>query len=225
MNDTKHWDALRAAGDVPPPTPETLTQATAHLERAAARGTGRRTVRRVLAPALGAVATAAAIGVVALQQSGPPTAVPVLPASTPSVSTTTYPPSKPLGDPNRSASCAYALTPERFAKVPVAFDGTVLSAVQVPRTQHAWNVTFQVNEWFRPGSGQQQFVVQMFIGPGHLVQASETRGYEIGDRLLISARPRTGGDDPMDRPFAGTCDFSRTYDVPTAATWRKVFSK
>ncbi|GAA1721798.1 hypothetical protein GCM10009745_83410 [Kribbella yunnanensis] len=228
MNDD-NWTTLQSAGKVPPPSPEVLAHAAQRVEQTASRSTRRRTVRRLLAPALATTATAAVIGVVALQQGGTPTAIPVAPANTPTVSATTYPPSKPLGDPNVSHSCAYPLTPERFAKVPVAFDGTVLSAVEIPRADESWpaswNVTFEVNEWFRPGSGKQQFTVQMGIGPGHLVQSSETHGYEIGDRLLISGYPRTEGGDPLDRPFAGACDFSRTYDEPTAATWRKVFGK
>ncbi|GAB3950640.1 hypothetical protein GCM10029976_085700 [Kribbella albertanoniae] len=224
MNDD-NWTTLQSAGKVPPPSPEVLAHATQRVAKVAAGSTRRRTVRRFLAPVLATAATAAVIGVVALQQGGTPTALPVAPATTP----TTYPPSKPLGDPNVSHSCAYPLSPERFAKVPVAFDGTVLSAVKIPETQDAglttWNVTFVVNEWFRPSSGKQQFTVQMGIGPGHQVQTSVTHGYEIGDRLLISGAPRTEGGDPMDRPWAGVCDFSRTYDVPTADTWRKILSK
>jgi hypothetical protein len=253
MNDTKHWDALRAAGDVPPPIPETLTRATTKLARAAehpsraaeqlglpgeqpsesglpaAPSVGARrasTRRRRVLVAAGSAAAVAAVGIGStLLHSGPPTAVPAPLASTPSASTT-YPPSQALGGGrNSTVQCAVTYSPKELATQPVAFDGTVLSAAPAPRTAGGWNVTLQVNEWFRPSSDKQQFTVLMWVGPGHRTQVSEVQGYAIGDRLLISGGVRVRGDDPMDRPVATVCGFTRTYDVPTADTWRKVFQK
>ncbi|MFK4090897.1 hypothetical protein ACI2LF_42725 [Kribbella sp. NPDC020789] len=220
MNDT-NWTTLQSAGKVPPPSPEVLAHATQRLEQAATRGTRRTRRRRILVPLAAATATAAVIAVLALQQPDNPTAAP---ATTPSVSTTTYPPSKPIGDPHVSNSCVHEYAPKWLAERPVAFDGTVLSATPAPGTM-GWNVTFQVNEWFRPSTGQQRFTMLMWVGPGHQVQASDMQGYEVGDRLLTTGGARVRGGDPMDWPVVNGCGFTRTYDVPTAATWRKVFRK
>jgi hypothetical protein len=243
MTDTKHWDALRAAGDVQPPTLEALTRATAQLERTALHsdhaapglnssaelpsrptqvgasraGTTRRRVL-VIAASVAAVA-GVSIGFAALQQpSGTPAAIPA------STSTSTYPPSRPVGG-TTATLCAVEYYPGDLVKRQVAFDGTVLSATRAPRTAFGWNVTLQVNEWFRPSTGKQRFTVLMWVGPGHRQRVSDMQGYEIGDRLLVSGGPRVLGGDPMDRPVSTACGFTRTYDIPTADTWRKVFSK
>ncbi|TDD58067.1 hypothetical protein E1263_20690 [Kribbella antibiotica] len=222
MNDD-NWTTLQSAGKVPPPSPEVLAHAAQRVEQAATRNPRRTVGRRVLVPALAATATAAVIGVVALQQSNTPTALPVAPSTTPSVST--YPPSRPLENQDKSPLCV-ASYPKELQKRGFGFDGTVLSAVQIPRTAYYWAVTFQVHEWYRPGRSPQQVTVQMLGGPNGQVQLEDQVGYEIGDRLLISGASvdsRTG--KALKYPIGWACGFSRTYDVPTADTWRKVFSK
>ncbi len=225
MNDD-NWTTLQSAGKVPPPSPEVLAHATDQLEQVASRGTRRRTVRRVLAPALGAVATAAAISVVVLQQSGVPTAIPAGP-SAPSASTTTYPKSKPLGQEGTSFSCVTTYSPAELRKRDFAIDGTVVSAKPIPRTAGSWAVTFEVHEWFHPRGGAAQLTIQMWIPPGDGIQSSAyDTGYQIGDRLLIAGAlvdPRNG--KALKYPSGGACGFGRTYDVPTADTWRKAFRK
>ncbi len=222
MTDTKHWDALRAAGDVQPPTPEVLAHAAQRVE--AARDTRRRTARRrVVVPVLAAIATATVIGVVALQQPGTPTAVPVAPATTPSAPTTAYPPSKPLDNPSVSHSCVAGI---ELRNQEFGFDGTVVSAKPIPRTAFFWAVTFQVNEWYRPGRGPKQVTVRMIGGPDSRMQVSVQTSYRIGDRLLMAGSlvdSRTGKALPY--PIGGSCGLGRTYDVPTADTWRKAFRK
>lgn len=222
MNDD-NWTTLQSAGKVPPPSPEVLAHATRRVERAS-RGTRR---RRILAPVLAATATAAVIGVVALQQSGTPTADPgVLGTASPTPAPSTEAPaSKPLGDPKGTiVDCVHQYSPAYLGEREFAFDGTVLAAVPVPRTAGGWKVTFQVHEWFRP-SGSEKFTVFLWVAPGVEVERPGTTSYAIGDRLLISGGSMIRGGDAMKNPVAATCGFSRTYDVPTAATWRKAFGK
>ncbi|GAA0620264.1 sigma-70 family RNA polymerase sigma factor [Kribbella sandramycini] len=179
--------------------------------------------RRVLVPAAAATATATAVvAVVALQQAGGPAARPVAPVSSPAPS-----PGKAISDPGVAFSCAVDYSMAELARRDFGIDGTVVSAVRVPRTVGAWAVTFEVNEWFRPATRGDRLTVQMWIGPGRGRYSSvyET-GYEIGDRLLIAGSlvdSRTG--KPLKYPSGGACGFGRTYDEGTAATWRTVLSK
>ncbi|MET7276585.1 hypothetical protein ABZS29_00035 [Kribbella sp. NPDC005582] len=216
-----NWTTLQSAGKVPPPSPEVLAHAAQRVE--AARDTRRRIARRrVLVPVLAATATAAVIGVVALERPSTPTAIPV---TTPS-SSATYPPSRSLGNPNLSPSCAVSYSAVELAKQEFGFDGTVLSAKPIPRTAYFWAVTFQVHEWYRPGRGAGQVTVQMLGGPDPQQLLSEQPNYKIGDRLLMSGSmvdSRTG--NALKYPAGWGCGFTRMYDVPTADTWRKVFSK
>ncbi|MFF1821862.1 hypothetical protein ACFVWG_31445 [Kribbella sp. NPDC058245] len=235
MNDD-NWTTLQSAGKVPPPSPEVLAHAAQRVQKTAVRSTRRNTVRhRVLTPVLAATGTAAVIGVVALQQSGTPTANPAGGGSTSAAPATATQPTparttgKPLGPAENSAnSCAFAYGPAELAKADFAFDGTVVSAVPNPYREampRTWTVTFTVHEWFRPSTGGTQTKALLWAGPGGRVQVSDHESYEIGDRLLISGRTDTGVTEPLIPPHAWGCGFSRTYDEATAATWRKVLSR
>ncbi|MEU4198133.1 hypothetical protein AB0E69_39990 [Kribbella sp. NPDC026611] len=208
---TDPWTDLKTAGEVPPPSPEVLAYARAQLRPS-------KPARRVLGPALGAAAVVAVVvGVLGTQQSGGPTAVPPTGAA---------PTSKPLVQ--QGASCAVTYSPKTLQQVTLAFDGTVVSAVKAagPGGLTTWTVSFDVHEWFRP-SGGQQVQVRMWMPPGAGTDdpGNETGArYEIGSRLLIAGAIRDL-PGPIGMPVAWGCDFSRTYDVTTATTWRKLLSK
>ncbi len=224
---TDHWDDLKAAGDVRPPSPEVLAHARRQLDAAAA--TSRRTHRRrLVVSVLAAAGTAAVVvGAVAIHQTGS-TPVPATgPSATPTRVGGTPSTSRPLEQ--GAASCVVGYSPAELRNRGFAFDGTVLSAVKDPRTGalETYTVTFQVHEWFRPTGGD-QVKIRMWMAPaaGSDDPTNELgQRYWIGSRLLISGESLSGSSEPLKDPIAWGCGFSRTYDARTAATWRKALSK
>ncbi len=221
MNPTDHWDDLKAAGTVPPPSPEALTHARSRLS------TRRRTARRVVAPVVAAAGTAAAVaGTIAVYQttSGPVVAVPgpvTQPVTTPTA---------PTGKTSRgiAGSCVAGYSPAELQKRGFAFDGTVLRIVEDPGGQMpTYLLTFEVNEWLRPVSGGDTVTVRTMTPPegsGHAVSV-EFPDYAVGTRLLITGEPQWGGSNPLKDAFAWGCGFSRPYSAADAATWRTILSK
>ena len=111
-----------------------------------------------------------------------------------------------------------------------AFDGTIVtiaSALQegaegnegAPEspapTEALPQVTFEVHEWFRGGTGSEVTIAMWAPEP-----ASDGRpaSYSVGTRLLVSGEPRWGGQ-ALDDAIAWGCGFTRYYEPQTAATW------
>ncbi|MEV6416955.1 hypothetical protein [Kribbella sp. NPDC051718] len=198
---TDYLDTLTKAGEVPPPSAETLARAQAVVREAAARPAR----RRYLVPA--AVAGAAATAVIVAGLLVGTGAEPAGP--------------RYLAD-SGSASCAFSYSLETLKQRRFAFDGTV-QAINRPGAgysqvyrQHYALVTFQVNEWFKPGGGGTTAVL-LSAPTGSPVGGNYAYGFpfQVGTRLLITG----------DQDAAFTCGFSRFYDKASAREWRKAFSK
>ena len=229
MNTTDHWDDLKAAGQVPPPSSEALAHARQQLDQAARR----RSVRRVLVPTVAAVATAAAVvGAVAVFRT---TADPVPVAVSPSRPGQTLPTGTSghkTGTPSQgvAASCVSMFSPAELKKRAYAFDGTVLKIVEQgdkPGPGPVYLLTLQVHEWFKPADGAGTATVLTFNPPeGSGYQVSvDFPDYTVGSRLLITGEPRWGGSNPLKDAVAFGCGFSRAYTPADAATWRLLLSK
>ncbi|MFF0344126.1 hypothetical protein [Kribbella sp. NPDC004875] len=227
MNPTDHWDDLKSAGAVPPPSAEVLAHARRQLDEAAARSRRTRSVRRrVLVPALAATATAAAvIGGVAINRGASepdPVAIPGPRASSPQPSP---PPSRSGGI---AGSCVVGYSPAELKKRAFAFDGTVQKAVRTSDgAVPSYLLTFTVHEWFKPAGGPLTVTVRTITPPrgsGYDVSV-EFPDYTVGTRLLIAGEPRWGGTDPLKDAYAFGCGFSRAYAPGDAATWRALLSK
>ncbi|MEV0795754.1 hypothetical protein [Kribbella sp. NPDC050459] len=242
MNPTDHWDDLKSAGAVPPPSAEVLAHARRQLDEAAVRSRRTRTVRRrVFVPTLAATATAAAvIGGVAIHRgtSEPdPVAVPGPTSSAPRPSTTSPRPSttsprssatSPRPSQGIAGSCAVGYSPAELKKRAFAFDGTVEKAVRAPDAAFpSYLLTFTVHEWFKPVGGGRTVTVRTATPPqGSGYQVSvDFPDYTVGRRLLIAGEPQWGGADPLKDPYAFGCGFSRAYAPGDAATWRTLLSK
>ena len=125
----------------------------------------------------------------------------------------------PLGG-GTAADCVESYSPEAVAGRSFAFDGTVTAIgparsnradVELPRV----GVTFQVNEWFRGGSGES---VTVDMEAPASTSNDSLPAYGVGSRLLVSGEPRWGGA-PLDDAIAWSCGFTRYYDAETAAAW------
>ena len=223
-----HWNHLKAAGDVPPPSPEVQ----AHAKRQLAAAARRRTIKcRVMVPVLAtAGATAAVIGAVAvyLTSAGP---IPVTgPSVLPSQAVPSATPANPSGKPGQgvAASCVSTYTPAELRNRAFAFDGTVLTIARDPAgPTPSYLVTLQVNEWFKPTDGALRVAVRTYNPPvGSREQVStDFPDYSLGSRLLITGEPQWGGSNPLKDAFAWGCGFSRAYGADDAATWRKILNK
>lgn len=226
MNPTDHWDDLKSAGAVPPPSAEVLAHARRQLDEAAARSRRTRIVRRrVLVPALAAAATAAAVvGGVAIYRGASepdPVAIPGQRSSASQPSPT--PPPQGI-----AGSCVVMYSPAELKKRAFAFDGTVQKAVRTSDgAVPSYLLTFTVHEWFKPAGGPPTVTVRTITPPrgsGYHV-SDEFPGYTVGTRLLIAGEPRWGGTDPLKDAYAFGCGFSRAYAPGDAATWRTLLSK
>ncbi|GAA3105939.1 hypothetical protein JOF29_001871 [Kribbella aluminosa] len=214
MNTTNHWDELKSAGQVVPPSPEVLAHARGRLETTQRRPTRRPLVALVAAGA----ATAAVIGGVAVyrhdagQVSGTPapTPAPAVPSQ------------------GAAASCVSAYSLEQLKKRPFAFDGTVLSVAPAPQRGPlpAYALTFAVNQWFTSSKPPKQVVLVTYRPPGVTSMPSESGPvYTVGSRLLVTGAvsdPTSRGSETL---LLWGCGFSRPYNPTDAATWRKAFGK
>ncbi|MEV6271979.1 hypothetical protein AB0L64_32755 [Kribbella sp. NPDC051936] len=227
MNPTDHWDDLKSAGAVPPPSAEVLAHARRQLEEAAVRSHTRTVRRRVLVPALAATSIAAAvIGGVAIYRGASepdPVAIPGPRSSASQPSATSSRPSQGI-----AGSCAVVYSPAELKKRAFAFDGIVQKAVRAPGgTFPSYLLTFTVHEWFKPVGGSRTVTVRTATPPqgsGYDVSV-DFPDYTVGSRLLIAGEPQWGGADPLRDAYAFGCGFSRPYAPGDAATWRTLLSK
>lgn len=228
MNITPDWNDLKAAGEVPPPSPEVLAHARGELERGRTSSRRRSATRRWTVPVLAAAgAGAAVVGAVAVYQT-PSSTIPAVGPSTHAGSSTT--PATPTSEPSRgvAASCVSIYTPAELMKRAFAFDGTVLKVVRdLAGPMPSYLVTLQVHEWFMPTEGALRLTVRTYNPPeGSGEQVStDFPDYAVGSRLLITGEPLWGGTNPLKNPIAWGCGFSRPFSTVDAATWRKVLSK
>ena len=206
MNPTDHWDALKAAGAVPPPSPEALTHARSRLS------SRRRTVRR-LVPVVSLGVAAAIVAGVLLVGPGAQLAGPRF-----------------LED--GSASCAYGYSPERLRESAFAFDGTVVAidqptAAYGPYAQMYSLVTFTVNEWFKPGEDGEQTRVLLPVSRTPRPSGDYAYGfpYEVGSRLLITGAVNPDMASSLVNQLAWACNFSRFYDKRSAREWRETLGR
>lgn len=130
----------------------------------------------------------------------------------------------PLGDGRAMASCVETYSAATIANRAFAFDGTVIAIGPGGTDQpgsgglDAVAVTFQVNEWFKGGTGDT--VTVDLMPPGSSAGAAPA-AYEEGTRLLVSGEPRWGGE-PLDDAVAWTCGgFTRYYEAAVADEWRR----
>ncbi|GIE85308.1 hypothetical protein [Actinoplanes regularis] len=142
----------------------------------------------------------------------------------------------PTRSPNLDAvaSCAFAYSPAEVARRAFSFDGTVVAfaprkrrppqGVRAPGIQY--EVTFQVNQWFRGGSGDRVTVTMPRPGnTGFDEDGANTADYAVGTRLLVSGEPWKSRQDqvrkPLDDPLAwwGCGGFTRPYTPQDAALW------
>lgn len=116
---------------------------------------------------------------------------------------------------NAAASCVEAYTLSTLANRAFAFDGTV---AEIGTTEELLYivVVFEVHEWFWPDGPDR---VDVLIMPPGSISSEGGPDYAEGTRLLITGKPRWGGD-PLDDPLAWYCGFSRTHDAETATSWR-----
>ncbi len=132
----------------------------------------------------------------------------------------------PIGS-SSATSCVEEYSSPTLKDRAFAFDGTAIaigpSISDKPGARLTTSgVTFQVNEWFKGGSGDTVTVDMWGFGA-----ASEEYGWPRkvpeGTRLLVSGEPRWGGS-PLDQAIAWPCGFTRYYDPQTADQWRAAFS-
>ncbi|WP_305789061.1 hypothetical protein [Symbioplanes lichenis] len=123
------------------------------------------------------------------------------------------------GGPLPDSGLSDCLPPESLAAVAartLSFDGTVTAiAVDTSRDVPTATVTFEVNEWFRGGSGPTATATMQAPLPPHVLAGEAGPVYEIGTRLLVS------GDTAAGRATAWGCGYTRYYDDRTAAAWRQ----
>ncbi|MFG1912871.1 hypothetical protein [Kribbella sp. NPDC048928] len=184
MNTTDHWDELKSAGRVPPPSPETLARAVSRLE------SKQRAPRTLVAVLAAAAATAVVSGGIAAVQAGSgsvagrPTAVMTIPGT------------------GVAGPCSYVESADVLGHQPFAFDGKVLSTTPAKPYGRlpTYTVTLKVNEWFTANPTSRRVVLAMYDTPGR-----KDLPYAVGSRLLVTAdtghssacwfvRPYTRGD-------------------------------
>jgi hypothetical protein len=176
----------------------------------------------------GPIAVAAAVGgLLATGDPGhqvqrPPVAAPSHSAGQPPLPTTSSAPTPTAGGSSASASCVETYSSAAVAGRAFAFDGTVTAigpaasnrpGVALPLV----GTTFQVNQWFRGGSGD-TVTVDMDAPPTANSSSDPSLPvYGVGSRLLVSGEPRWGGA-PL-AAIAWGCGFTRSYDPRIAAEW------
>lgn len=120
--------------------------------------------------------------------------------------------------------CVEAYGPQTLARRSFAFDGTVTKVGSAPSTSENADpsvpVMFRVERWFRGGDAA-EVTVAMFP-PGQVTSVGGG-DYAVGDRLLVSGEPRSGGGAALDDPIAWACGFTRHYDPAVAQSWATVF--
>lgn len=224
---TDYLDTLTKAGEVPPPSDETLARAQTAVRNAAAAAPARPR-QRVPMVAVGAAAGVAAVALVGALVFGPQHAASPLPADGPAASPTiSYRGLGPL------VSCA--VTPEgaNLRKQAFAFDGTVLT-MEEPAPGHSLGVrqnfslvTFKVNHWYKAGSAAQ--IQVLMPGPEDprppYGQPEYGLAFKVGSRLLVSGQVLDGVPADLVNREGSACGFSRFYGDAVAREWAKTFGK
>lgn len=115
-----------------------------------------------------------------------------------------------------SASCVEMYSPESLKNREFALDGTVKSVVagnlpgetneQVPPESM---VTFQVNRWYKGGSGGEAVLKSSTPG-SPVISSTEGLSLEVGKRYLVSG----------DGGFIWSCGFSTAFSEATEMEWR-----
>lgn len=122
-----------------------------------------------------------------------------------------------------SAACADWYSLEKLRDRDFAFDGTVID-VGSPASNRGdgpdlvKGVTFEVNEWFAGGDGDE---VTVDLHYPDNVDGEDELPFQSGTRLLVSGEPAQGGA-PLDAPMAWQCGFTQYYDKATAQEWREI---
>ncbi|MFI5712005.1 hypothetical protein [Kribbella sp. NPDC051620] len=211
---TDYLDTLVAAGEVPPPSAETLARAQAAVRQAAP------TRRRTPVMAMGIAAGVAVLAVVGAVVSGSQQETPPVAGNQPTAPTPSY-------RSGGAASCVAAPEGEWLRKQAFAFDGTVLT-IEEPGDgpslfirQHYTLVTFKVGHWYKAGPAEQvQILVPGPVDPQTAAGSTEEGLYfEVGSRLLVSGQVIGGVQT------AWSCGFSRPYNEGTAREWAGTFGK
>ncbi|GAA3568618.1 hypothetical protein [Kribbella ginsengisoli] len=224
---TDYLDTLTKAGEVPPPSAETLARAQTAVREAVAGPLRPR--RRVPLVALGVGAAVAVVAVVGAVVLGPEQDAPPVAGNQPSAPTVPAVPTGPTPSyrGGGAESCVAAPEGEWLRKQAFAFDGTVL-AIEEPSAGHSLfirrgytMVTFKVNHWYKAGTADQvRVLVPGPVDPQWAKNMSEAGLYfEVGSRLLVSGQ-LLGGEQA-----AWSCGFSRPYDEGTARKWAGTFGK
>jgi hypothetical protein len=114
-----------------------------------------------------------------------------------------------------------------------AFDGTVKSIEirDVPNEfepgYQEYFVTFDVNEWYRGGEGDEVSVwfSSLWLAESDMIiEADDAELVRTGTRLLVSGGSRTGGA-ALEDPVAGTmCGNTKFYSSETAGEWSEAFA-
>jgi hypothetical protein len=203
-------EALRAANPVPSASPTDATQRAALLKEILAMpsettsqpSTEANTHRRRFAYAATVAAAAAALVVaIAIVNRGDTDSPAAAPPTAPVADST--PTTGPVLSPGVGlGSCVESYDLATLAHREVAFDGTV-SAVEGNQ------VTFNVNEWFKGGSGASVTL----DGNGMTGAAITSAG---GPTLTVGQRFLVAGDGG----FVWSCGFTQSYDGATAGQWR-----
>jgi hypothetical protein len=133
-----------------------------------------------------------------------------------------------VAPPAAAASCVETYSAEALARRAFAFDGTIVSVElredptlsdSVGETAMVPWVTFDVNRWYKGGSGEQVGIWVEHLGTPTSAGAI---GGEPGARLLVTGEPRWGGE-PLEDPIAWPCGFTQPYSEGAAAEWEDAF--
>lgn len=113
---------------------------------------------------------------------------------------------EPITPGGSTGSCVELYDLDTIVNRQFAFDGTVANV-------DGDDVIFDVNHWFKGGSGAQTTLAGA-ASLGGLTSAGATVSLEPGTRLLVAG----------DGGFAWSCGFTQTYDAGVAKQWSEVLA-
>lgn len=134
-------------------------------------------------------------------------------------------PAQPYGDVfggQTSLGCVEEYNPQNLAKRAFAFDATVVSVGALATGEQVdlyVPVVFQVNHWYRGGTGNRITVAML---PPLLETSVDNVTYRVGSRLLVSGEDRSGNTTLTD-PVAWACGFTRWYSNRDEPIWTQAF--
>lgn len=119
------------------------------------------------------------------------------------------------GPANSSASCVELYSPETLKNRQIALDGVVKSVVSgnlpgegAEPAPPVSLVTFQVNKWYKGGSGSEA-VLKSSTPSSPAISSAGNLSLEVGKRYLVSG----------DGGFAWSCGFSTPFSEATEMEW------